>query len=131
MKVAVITTSRADFGHLHWPLRHLGLDAEQEHCRDLGLEFRRFPISDRGIPDSVDSFLELINQLHEVSEQNRGIVAHCSAGIGRSTLVAASLLVRAGVEFDEALRWISDARGIEVPDTTSQRDWLRSLAASF
>ena len=23
MRVAVITSSRADFGHLHWPLRHL------------------------------------------------------------------------------------------------------------
>lgn len=60
-------------------VQHLGLDAEQEHCRDLGIEFRRFPISDHGIPDSVDSFLELINRLHEVSGQNRGIVAHCYA----------------------------------------------------
>ena len=112
-------------------VQRLGLDAEQEHCRDLGIEFRLLPITDRGIPDSVDTFRELINQLHEESTRNRGIVAHCYAGIGRSTLVAASLLVRAGVELDEALRRISDARGFEVPDTADQRDWLQSLVASL
>ncbi len=109
----------------------LGLDGEQEHCRELGIEFRRFPITDHGIPDSVDTFLELICQLHDASAKDRGIVAHCFAGIGRSTLVAASLLVRAGADLDEVLRRISDARGLEVPDTTDQRDWLRSLAASL
>ncbi len=109
----------------------LGLDGEQEHCRELGIEFRRFPITDHGIPDSVDAFLELICQLHDASAKDRGIVAHCLAGIGRSTLVAASLLVRAGVELDDALRRISAARGIEVPDTTAQRDWLRSVTASL
>ncbi len=109
----------------------LGLGGEPEHCRELGIEFRRFPITDHGIPDSVDVFLELICQLHDASSKGRGIVAHCLAGIGRSTLVAASLLVRAGVELDDALRRISAARGMEVPDTTDQRDWLRSLAASL
>ncbi len=109
----------------------LGLDGEQELCRELGIEFRRFPITDHGIPDSVDAFLELICQLHDASAKDRGIVAHCLAGIGRSTLVAASLLVRAGADLDEVLRRISDARGLEVPDTTDQRDWLRSLAASL
>ena len=110
-------------------VQSLGLEAEEEHCRKLGLEFRRLPITDHGIPDSVNAFLELINQLHDASTQSRGIVAHCYAGIGRSTLVAASLLLRAGVELDEALARISDARGVTVPDTTDQRVWLRSLAA--
>ena len=112
-------------------VQSLGLDLEPEHCRELGIEFRHFPITDHGIPDSVDAFLELINQLHESSAGGRGIVAHCYAGIGRSTMVAASLLVRAGVELDAALRRISVARGLEVPDTADQRDWLESLAASL
>ena len=108
-----------------------GLDGEQEHCLELGIEFRRFPITDHGIPDSADAFLELIGDLYDASSKDRGIVAHCLAGIGRSTMVAASLLVRSGLTLDEALERLSEARGFEVPDTTDQRDWLRSLAASL
>ncbi len=108
-----------------------GLDGEKEHCRELGIEFRRFPITDHGIPDSADAFLELICELHDASSKDRGIVAHCLAGIGRSTMVAASLLVRSGLTLDEALGRISLSRGFQVPDTTDQRDWLRSLTASL
>jgi len=108
-------------------VRSIGLDKEAEYCRELGIEFHRFPITDRGVPDSPDAFLELINQLHDASKQNRNIVAHCYAGIGRSTLVAASLLVRARIALDDALTQISGARGESVPDTLDQRIWLRSI----
>ena len=89
----------------------------------------RFPITDHGLPDSADAFLELIGGLHEESGQGRAIVAHCFAGIGRSTLVAASLLVRAGLPLAEALTRISESRGCTVPDTADQRAWLASLEA--
>ena len=71
---------------------------------ELGIEFRRFPITDHGIPDSADAFLELIGDLYDASAKDRGIVAHCLAGIGRSTMVAASLLVRSGLTLDEVAR---------------------------
>jgi protein-tyrosine phosphatase len=106
-----------------------GLAGEPEHCRELGLEFRRFPISDHGLPDSADAFLELIGGLHDESKEGRAIVVHCFAGIGRSTLVAASLLVRSGLPLTEALARISDARGHMVPDTSTQHQWLESLEA--
>jgi protein-tyrosine phosphatase len=110
-------------------MRSLGLAAEPELCRDLGLEFQQFPITDHGLPHSADSFLELISRLHAESRRNRAIVAHCFAGIGRSTLVAASLLVRAGVTLTEALRRISDARGLRVPNTSAQHLWLQDIEA--
>ena len=53
----------------------------------------------------------------------------CFAGIGRSTLVAAALLVRAGLALPEALALISESRGITVPDTSAQHRWLESLEA--
>jgi len=53
----------------------------------------------------------------------------CFAGIGRSTLVAASLLIRSGLALAEALELISEARGWQVPDTSAQHRWLESFEA--
>ncbi|MHC5006055.1 MAG: dual specificity protein phosphatase family protein [Planctomycetota bacterium] len=106
-----------------------GLADEEDLCRDLGLEFHRFPITDHGLPDSEDAFAALIERLHDESQRNRAIVVHCFAGIGRSTLVAAALLVRAGLTLPDALELISEARGITVPDTSAQHRWLASLEA--
>ena len=110
-------------------MHHLGLTREPALCREVGLDFRQFPISDHGLPDSVEAFLELVGELHAESRRDRAIVAHCFAGIGRSTLVAASLLVRAGLDLTEALKRISGSRGFTVPDTPAQIQWLGSLEA--
>jgi protein-tyrosine phosphatase len=106
-----------------------GLTAEPQVCEDLGLEFRRFPIADHGLPHSGSAFVELIEALHAEAQRDRAIVVHCFAGIGRSTLVAASLLMRAGLTLEKALEHISEARGTEVPDTPAQALWLEHLAA--
>jgi len=106
-----------------------GLADEADLCRDLGLEFHRFPITDHGLPDSDDAFAALIERLHDQSQRNRAIVVHCFAGIGRSTLVAAALLVRAGLALPDALELITEARGIMVPDTSAQHRWLEAFEA--
>jgi protein-tyrosine phosphatase len=104
-----------------------GLTDEPRLCRELGLDFRHFPITDHGLPDSADAFLEFVEALHAEAERGRAIVVHCYAGIGRATLVAASLLVRGGLALAEALERISEARGVRVPDTPAQRLWLEHL----
>ncbi len=104
-----------------------GLADEPKLCRDLGLEIQQFPIADHGLPESAEAFLELIERLHAEAQRDRAIVVHCFAGIGRSTLVAASLLVRAGLDLTEALERISDSRGIMVPDTPAQKLWLEYM----
>jgi hypothetical protein len=49
--------------------------------------------------------------------------AALASGIGRSSLLAAAVLVEDGVDPDEAWDLIS-ARGYAVPDTEEQRIWL-------
>lgn len=103
--------------------RRLDLTGEAAAASAAGLEFHGAPIGDFGIPDREEitpTLAHLLDRLHGGAH----LVVHCWAGIGRSSLLAASLLVLDGVEPDDAWRLISDARGVAVPETAEQRSWV-------
>lgn len=93
-----------------------------------GLDFMRYAIVDRGVPKSPTLFAATINDL---AASGKAVGVHCRAGIGRSGLSAAALLVALGYEVDAAFAAVSVARGVEVPDTPEQRQWLHDHAALF
>jgi protein-tyrosine phosphatase len=105
----------------------LALEHEHAACSGHGIRFRSFPIPDRDIPASTEAFLKFLETLHEDLLQGRSIVAHCRAGIGRSSLLLASLLRREGLSTDDAFRRITHARGMLVPDTPEQLRWVENL----
>ena len=106
----------------------LDLVAEAAQSRALGLEFKAFPIPDRGVPSSRRDALRFFETLTERLAAGKAIGVHCRQGIGRSALVAASLLALAGVPPNLALERISVARGRAVPETPEQRRWVEDLA---
>jgi protein-tyrosine phosphatase len=105
----------------------LGLEHERAACDGHGIKFRSFPITDRDIPESTEAFLKFIDTLHYDLLQGRSIVAHCRAGIGRSSLLLAALLRREGLSTDDAFRRITQARNALVPDTPEQLRWVENL----
>lgn len=105
----------------------LALELERAACSGHGILFRSFPIPDRDVPSSPAAFLHFLETLHEDLLQGRSIVAHCRAGIGRSSLLLASLLRREGLSTDDAFRRITHARGMLVPDTAEQLHWVENL----
>jgi len=105
----------------------LGLNDEQSLADELGMAFISFPITDRGVPDSADDFLDLANRLENELRRGRGVGIHCRMGIGRSSLLAACLLVKSGDSPATAFEAISRARGLDVPDTQEQIAWLDSF----
>jgi protein-tyrosine phosphatase len=105
----------------------LGLELERAACSGHAIRFRSFPIPDRDIPSSTEAFLQFLETLHQDLLQGRSIVAHCRAGIGRSSLLLASLLRREGLSTDDAFRRITHARGMLVPDTPEQLRWVENL----
>ena len=105
----------------------LGLEHERAACDGHGIKFRSFPIPDRDIPESAEAFLKFIDTLHYDLLQGRSIVAHCRAGIGRSSLLLAALLRREGLSTDDAFRRITQARRMLVPDTPEQLHWVENL----
>ncbi len=102
----------------------LDLTEEAAVAEAAGMEFHSVPIGDFGIPDR-DEITPTLTHLLERLHGGAHIVVHCWAGIGRSSLLAASLLVLDGVTPDDAWRLISDARGVSVPETDEQRAWVR------
>jgi protein-tyrosine phosphatase len=101
----------------------LGLQREAELCRASGIEFVSFPVPDRGVPE-IRQTLDVGRSIASAIADGRSVAVHCRAGIGRSCIVAACSMICSGIEANEALRLIGAARGVMVPDTEEQRDWI-------
>jgi predicted protein tyrosine phosphatase len=86
-------------------------------AREAGLRFERFPIPDRGVPASVARARALWVDLADRLRAGRSVGIHCRAGIGRSSLMAAGVLLEIGVSEDPAWAVIAAARRWAVPDT--------------
>lgn len=92
-----------------------------------GISFISFPIPDRGVPASVSASLSLMATVSSALGEGRNVAVHCRQGIGRSGLIAAGILVNAGVHPEQAIKIVSDARGLATPETTEQRLWVQRL----
>ncbi|GAA2780397.1 tyrosine protein phosphatase [Kitasatospora paracochleata] len=106
-------------------LDELGLVDEPRAATAAGLEFVAIPIPDLTVPD-----LTILPTLRGLAERLHGgahVVTHCRAGIGRSSLLAAALLILNGTDADTAWKHIERARGLAVPDTAEQREWTTAL----
>lgn len=112
-------------------LLELGLTGEAQACEKNGIEFISYPIEDFGLPESTLKTLELVDQINSLLHENKAIAIHCHAGIGRSTIIAASVLARHGIEIETALQGIEKARGVRVPDTEEQREWVIDFTESW
>lgn len=109
----------------------VGLGEEAQLCERHGLKFQSYPIADRGLPPTIEGFAETTKKLYHEIAGGLSTVVHCRAGIGRTGLVAAGILLHAAFDVDEAFAHISDRRGVEVPDTDEQRDWLSKNSAAI
>jgi len=104
----------------------LGLTALAPAAGRAGLEFVPVPIPDLSVPE-LPAVLPTLRALAARLHDGAYVVTHCRAGIGRSSLLAASLLVLNGATPDSAWAAIQEARGLAVPDTPEQRAWTDRL----
>jgi protein-tyrosine phosphatase len=109
--------------------QELDLTQEAALCARSGIEFLSFPVLDRDVPARDSNTEAFLARLAAKLVAKKSVVIHCRAGIGRSALLAASLLVRGGVAVDEAFKRIAAARGCAVPDTPKQYAWVDYYAA--
>lgn len=106
----------------------LGLEKEGESSRAVGLEFISFPIVDRSIPASDTATAQLLEGLRRLLIAGKNVGIHCRQGIGRSALIASALLVLDGMSPASAFQQVGNARGLTVPETQQQSNWVIALA---
>ena len=106
----------------------LGLEEEAAAALKSGVLFLNYPIPDRRVPGDKQAFADFLAALESLIARGKKIGIHCRACIGRSSVLAASLLVRSGVAEREVWQRIEAARGMPVPDTAEQRRWVSQMA---
>jgi hypothetical protein len=104
------------------------LNDEGALCLARGIDWISFPIVDRGVPASIEAMAEVVRRLERTLSQAKKVAIHCRAGIGRSSLLAACVLVSSGIGVDEAFGQVEASRGCPVPDTQEQREWVATFA---
>ncbi|MBO9728458.1 MAG: dual specificity protein phosphatase family protein [Chitinophaga sp.] len=109
-------------------IRELALTMEQVTAIRNGLRFIHFPFPDREAPPTGSYTEKLLRTLEAAIDNGETICIHCRMGIGRSAIIAGSLMLLKGARYDDLLAKISKARGLKVPDTAEQESWLKSRA---
>ena len=109
-------------------VRELELREQPSLCAAHGLEFRSFPMPDRGTPRSSRELALFLDGLLTSLLAGKTVVMHCRAGIGRTGLVAGCLVHRLGVPAQDVFHVLSRSRGLAMPDTTEQLEWFENHA---
>ncbi|KAJ7132090.1 protein-tyrosine phosphatase-like protein [Mycena epipterygia] len=79
------------------------------------IEYHRFAIKDRSLPESVEYMYRVMDVLRDNEERDRITAVHCRGGIGRTGMVIGCWLVESGLAKDgeEALEIIArEWRGV-------------------
>jgi protein-tyrosine phosphatase len=105
----------------------LDLEYERTDCRKAGFDFIKFPIPDRDVPDSFLKTKELVQILSDKITDSQKVLLHCRGGIGRVSIITASILSLRGMNTQEAFEKIAKIRGLSVPDTSAQEKWTEEF----
>jgi ADP-ribosyl-[dinitrogen reductase] hydrolase len=99
----------------------------------FSVEYDRKPIRDHGVPDHPAQMTEIVELLLDALARGRKVYVHCRAGIGRTGMAMACLLIERGLTSHAALDelnrlWQQSARSSlwpTVPETTEQAEFVR------
>jgi protein-tyrosine phosphatase len=108
----------------------LGLAQEPVLARQNGITFEDHAIVDFGLPDRR-AFQTLVSGIVEELRAGRHVAVHCRAGIGRSGMVVGAVLIALGASAQGAIDRVSTARGVSVPDTIEQRQFMYEFATGL
>ena len=102
----------------------LGLAEESRIAEEIGLHFLNYPIPDTKVPHDVAQFRAFVSGLADRLRSGESVGVHCRGCIGRTTILAACILMHMGLKPMDAVVAVEAARGCTVPDTSEQLSWI-------
>ena len=108
-------------------LRRWGDAAIVEHGLATGVEVRRHPIPDGAPPASAHEMDRILDEIDEARATGDVAVA-CMGGVGRTGVVAACALARAGLPADRAIARVREVRHPTAVETRAQERFVRAYA---
>lgn len=107
----------------------LGLENEAALCAIQGVDHVSVPVPDLGTPNDDGQFADAVRALARALRAGKTVAVHCRQSVGRSGLLAVSIAIALGASLESAIEDVSGARGVRVPETPAQAEWLRQNAA--
>lgn len=91
-----------------------------------GIPWAYAPIPDGGVPDAAfaKAWIDIGARARNILRRGGRVVIHCRAGLGRTGMIAASLLVDFGMEPEMAIAAVREARSNTI-ETRAQEDFVR------
>jgi protein-tyrosine phosphatase len=86
---------------------------------------KTFVIEDYGVPSDLESFIDFVADLAQGIFAGQSVLIHCAAGIGRTGLAAASVLMQLGYPIQDAISVIS--RAGSSPEIGEQGEFLLAV----
>ena len=110
----------------------LGIRELGEHARLRGLDWRHLPIRDVSTPGPAfeAAWPGESTSLRAVLNSGDNVVVHCRGGLGRAGMIAARLLVEAGVAPVAAMARVRAVRPGAI-ETRAQEAWVRTGPVPF
>ena len=72
---------------------------------------------------------EIADQIVDSLRSGKTVVVHCRQGIGRSAMIVAAALIAGGLTAEAAVNVVRQSRGLDVPETQVQRQWISDFSA--
>ncbi|MCJ1888240.1 cyclin-dependent kinase inhibitor 3 family protein [Pseudomonas sp. LA21] len=89
-----------------------GIDRIAEHCEQIGLTWFHLPVADEQVPQSDfdQSWDGWKQQILDLLMSGKVLAIHCKGGSGRTGLIAARILIEAGVARTDAVAQVKALR---------------------
>lgn len=108
----------------HKDISDLKLKNEKQIANTYNMDYYHFPITDFGVPENDVEFLQQVKLIVDLIKNRKIVAIHSKAGIGRSSLFAASIISSFKPKTEGVFDYISIYRKEKVPDTDKQIEWF-------
>jgi protein-tyrosine phosphatase len=92
-----------------------------DHADENDIHTLWFSIPDGGIPSNMRKARALVDEIVGLLRYGFNVVIHCKAGLGRTGLLVACVLVRLGYKVDNAVSVVRDSRKGTIENSTQMK----------